>query len=256
MATPEEFFKNLPPLTRAWLIIAFTTTVLVEFKSINAYNLAFLPSEILRGEIWRLVTPFIFFGGFSFPFVMNLFFLVRYSSAFEENPYSLTPGSFQGSTADYLFTLIFCGLCLEVIGYMFGFFFLGSALVFAVLYLWSKRNAETPVQFWGFNFKGAYLPFVLMGFAMLMGASPVNDLAGIVAGHLFYFFAEVLPLKYGREFLRTPDWLIRFVDWASDTNTYHETPSGRTRIAPDGRAAGFAGIGGHNWGAGHRLGGE
>jgi hypothetical protein len=254
MATPEEFFRSLPPLTRAWLVIAFTTTVLVETKFISLLSLAFFPDQILKGEIWRLFTPFIFFGGFSFPFVMNLFFLIRYSSAFEQSPFSLTPGALQGGTADYAYTLLLCSAGLLIIAYLFQFFFMGSSLVFAVLYLWSKRNAETPTSFWGFQVKGAYLPFVLMGFAVLMGSSPVSDAAGVAAGHLFYFFAEVLPLKYGRNFLQTPEWLIKVVDWASNTTTFHQTPTGRAVIPPNPRAGGFAGIGGHNWGQGRRLG--
>jgi len=230
------------------------TTVLVETGFLTSYKLAFLPDSILKGEIWRLVTPFIFFGGFSFPFVMNLFFLVIYSNEYETNAYSTTPGVLQGSTADYVFTLMVCALGLLVIGYSFGFFFLGSSLVFSILYLWSKRNMEAQRSFWGFRIKGAYLPFVLMAFSMLMGQPPISDAAGLAAGHVLYFLVEVLPLKYGRDFLQTPEWLIRFVDWASNTNTFHQTPAGRRAIPPDPRAGGFGGIGGHNWGQGRPLG--
>jgi len=254
MATPEEFFRNLPPLTRAWLVISFLTTVFVELKFLSPFSLAFIPAQLFHGEIWRIFTPFFFFGGFSFPFVMNLFFLVRYSSALEQNPFAMTPGAFQGSTADYAFSLLVCAAGLLVVGYFLDFFFLGAPLVFSVLYLWSKRNANSPVSFWGFSFKGAYLPFVLMGFAVLMGSSIVSDAAGIAAGHLFYFFAEVLPLKYGRPFLTTPEFLIQLIDWASNTNTFHQTPAGRVAIPPNPRAGGFGGIGGYNWGQGRRLG--
>jgi Derlin-2/3 len=254
MATPEEFFRNLPPVTRAWFVVAFMTTVLVETGFLDLFKLAFLPEAILKGEIWRLFTPFIFFGKFSFPFVMNLFFLVVYSNEYEANPYSTTRGVLVGSTADYVYCLMICSVGLFAIAYYFGFYFMGSSLIFAVLYLWSKRNAEARRSFWGFQIKGAYLPFVLMAFAMLMGQTPVMDAAGVAAGHIFYFLVEVLPMKYGRDFLQTPDWLIRLVDWASDTNTFHQTPAGRRAIPPNPRAGGFGGIGGHNWGQGRALG--
>lgn len=238
-------------------MIGFSATVFTEMKTLNLSTLAFLPSEVLNGELWRLFTPFCFFGGFGFPFVMNLFFLVRYSSAFEQNPYPLTPGMYVGTTADYAFALLFCAAGLLVIGWYFQFYFLGSALVFAVLYLWSKRNSETQVNFWGFNFKGAYLPFVLMFFSALMGASPVMDAAGVAAAHVFYFLVEVLPRKYNQPpMIQTPEWLVRLVDYISDTNTFNDTPSGRVAIPPNQRAAGIAGVGGHRWGPGRRLGGD
>jgi hypothetical protein len=33
-------------------------------------------------QIWRLVTPFIYFGGLGFNFVMQLFMLVQYSARY------------------------------------------------------------------------------------------------------------------------------------------------------------------------------
>lgn len=252
MSSPEEWFRSLPPITRTWLAVAFSTTVLVQTGYLSPATLAFLPDKLFVGELWRLITPFIYVGEFGMPFVMNLFFLVRYSSAYEANPYALCAGGTvpQGCTADYVFALMCNSLVLLAVALYMGLYFMGPPLVFSVLYLWSKKNAEVPVSFWGFNFKGAHLPFALMAMSVLMGASPLLDVIGVVAGHCFYFAAEVLPLKYGHQVLTTPQWLIRAVDWINDTNTVQTTPNG-PRVIPPARNQG--GFGGYNWGQGRRL---
>ncbi|KAH9256516.1 hypothetical protein BASA81_005431 [Batrachochytrium salamandrivorans] len=254
MSSPEEWFRAQPPITRTWLAVAFLTTVLVSTGYLSAYTLAFIPSKLLEGEVWRLVTPFIYVGEFGFPFVMNLFFLVRYSGAYEASPYAMTgPGVVQGCTADYVLALLVNSLILLCIALYMGLYFMGSSLVFSVLYLWSKKNADVPVSFWGFAFKGAHLPFALIAMSLLMGNSPMGDVIGVVAGHCFYFVAEVLPLKYGRQFLQTPQWLIAAVDWVNGTHTVHVAPGGGgQRIVPPARNQG--GFAGYNWGQGRRLG--
>ena len=105
--------------------------------------------------------------------------------------------------------LMFCGTLSILIGWFMQFFILGPVLVFAVMYLWSKRNAETPISFWGFKFVGANLPWVMLAFGILVGNSPAMDIAGIAVGHLYYFLVEVLPrTEYGKDLLFTPEWLI------------------------------------------------
>lgn len=63
----------------------------------------------------------------------------------------------------------------------FGFFlgraFLGTALLSAVVYVWSKRHPETQTSFYGFGFKAAYLPFVLLGGSGRGGRIVTSDLA-------------------------------------------------------------------------------
>ena len=51
-------------------------------------------------QIWRLLTPFFFFGTFSFNFLFNMIFTYRYCRMLEE-------GSFRGRTADFVYMFIF-----------------------------------------------------------------------------------------------------------------------------------------------------
>ena len=68
-----------------------------------------------------------------------------------------------------------------------------------------------------FTFTAPYLPWVLLGFSVLLGNSPSVDLMGIGVGHLYYFFDDVFPLTRGgkgRRPLRCPRRLARLVDGA------------------------------------------
>ena len=262
MATPEEWFNSIPPVTRTWFVLALGTTCLATVKMLSPMSIVFIPEMILeRYEVWRLFTCFFFFGPFGLPFVFNLYFLVNYSKALELNPYPTTARAVQGGTADYVFTLLFCSAFMLAFAWYFQVMMPGPMLVFSVLYIWSRRNPENPMQFWGFRFKGIHLPWVLLVFGILMGNSPVNDLIGIAVGHIYFFVVEVLPLKYGRDFINTPEWLIDVVERvaAFAQTGLGGTPQGMTVGGPGGAPAQQqqqrrAWGGGYNWGQGQRLG--
>lgn len=55
-----------------------------------------------------------------------------------------------------------------------------------------------------FTFTAPYLPWVLLGFSLMIGSSPVVDLLGMVAGHIYYFLEDVYPQMSGRRLLATP----------------------------------------------------
>lgn len=123
---------------------------------------------------------------------------------------------------------------------------LGPSLVFAIIYLWSRKNADAPVAVWGFRFTGSTLPWVLMGFTVLTGGSPVPDVCGLVVGHVYYFLVEVLPLKYGRPFIQTPGFVHTLVDQLIGEGFDAAPPQpGQNQPPPPAR---------HNWGEGRRLG--
>ena len=156
-------------------------------------------------------------------------------------------GSPVGETADVAFTCMFGALGLLLVGYFMEIGFLGSCLVFMILYLWSRRNEEAPVSVFGFKFKGIHLPWVFIGLSVLMGNSPIMDLLGLAMGHLFFFLVYVLPQTKGTTLLRTPQFL------------YDVFNSGTTTTAYTGRGdqqQQFRRPQGHAWGGGNQLGGQ
>jgi hypothetical protein len=108
-----------------------------------------------------------------------------------------------------LVMLIVSGAALLVMGAFMGMPFLGMGLVFSIVYVWAKENADQEVNF-VFNlakFKAFYLPWAYVGLAMLMGQSPVPHLMGIAAGHFYVFVDKIVPAQYNRTLLWTPNFL-------------------------------------------------
>jgi len=231
-------WEALPPVTKAWLGCSVVSTALVSFGMLDPGKIAFyLPLIMEDYSLWRFFTGFLFFGKFSFNFLIQMFILVRFSSAMENDPFAT---SRDRGSADYLFSLLFMGGLFLIVAWYMNMYFLGNLLSFATLYLWSKKNPDAPTNIWGFAFKGAQLPWAMIAFNLLTGQSPVPDLTAVVVGHIFYFLVEVLPMQQQKSFLHTPEFLIRMM--SSMTGRQYFSPAG---VPEPPRAA---------WGHGQRLG--
>ncbi|MQM02506.1 hypothetical protein Taro_035276 [Colocasia esculenta] len=224
----EEWYKQMPVITRSYLTAAIVTTVGCSLEIISPYHLYLNPKFVLeRYEVWRLVTNFLFFGILDLDFLFHMFFLARYCKLLEEN-------SFRGRTADFFYMLLFGATVLTVIvfvGVMIPYvsesfakiIFLSNSLTFMMVssrhstishtpirlvYVWSKQNPFIPMSFLGlFTFTAAYLPWVLLVFSILVGANAWVDLLGMIAGHAYYFLEYVYPRMTGRRPLKTPSFI-------------------------------------------------
>lgn len=114
--------------------------------------------------------------------------------------------------------------------------FLGSALTIMLVYLWSRRNPYVRMNFFGLmTFHAPYLPWVLLGFSVLLGNSVITDLLGIAAGHIYYFLEDVFPQQPGGfKILKTPRFLTYLFEGAPEDPNYNPLPEDRP--------------GGFNWG--------
>jgi Derlin-2/3 len=104
--------------------------------------------------------------------------------------------------------------------------FLGHPLSSTLVYIWSRRNPETRLSFLGLLvFTAPYLPWVLMGFSLLLhGTVPKDEIMGVVIGHVYYFFTDVYPPTHGGSRpLDPPAWWCRLFERRPD----------RTGEAPD-----------------------
>ena len=157
----------------------------------------------------------------------------------------LEEGSFRGKTADFFWLLIFAAtatlVSLSAISYLNLLLclfhqcnkfadnlqllspiasllpgppmtFLGSPLAFTLVYIWSRRNPWIRLNFLGlFVFSAPFLPWVLLGFSLLLNSGfPTGDLMGIAVGHIYYFFEDVWPNERqsgGVRILKTPAFM-------------------------------------------------
>jgi len=214
MAAPfEDWYKNLPIITKTYMTACVATTIAVYLDIVTPLDIYLNFNLIFKKfQFWRLITNFFFFDYIGINFLFHMYFLVRHSQLLEE-------GSFRGRTADYFIMLLFGGTSLILINYAIvafnwsGFIpniiFLAPSLAFMVVYVWSRRNPHITLSFLGlFNFPAPYLAWVILGFGMLLGQSPAYDLLGIVVGHIYYFIEDVYPqTSGGRRILRTPEFL-------------------------------------------------
>ncbi|PNW72634.1 hypothetical protein CHLRE_15g636400v5 [Chlamydomonas reinhardtii] len=190
--------------------MSFLTTAGCALEIITPFNVYFNAKLVFKKlELWRLVTNFFFFGNLGLDFVFHMFFLIKYCKSLEE-------GSFRGRSADFLWMLLFGGGLLTAIAPFVNIQFLGSSLTFMMVYVWGRRHQYVNLSFLGiFNFTAPYLPWVLLAFSLMLGSSPVVDLMGMAAGHVYYFLEDVYPRISGRRPLKTPA-LLRMMFPAED----------------------------------------
>lgn len=199
----EDWYKQLPPVTRAYITLSCLTTAGCALDVITRYNIYFNARLIFqKGEVWRLLTTFMFFGDLGLDFVFHMFFLIKYSKSLEEE-------SFRGRSADFLWMLLTGGAMLICCALVVTSPFLGSALTFMMVYVWARRHQYVTLSFLGiFTFTAPYLPWVLLAFSVVLHSSPVLDLMGMLAGHAYYFLEDVYPrMAHGRRPLRTPGFI-------------------------------------------------
>ncbi|KAI0218961.1 Derlin-1 [Lamellibrachia satsuma] len=173
---------------------------------------------VYRFQFWRPLTALFYYPispQTGFHYLINLYFLYSYSTRLES-------GTFDGRPADYLFMLIFNWICLVIIGFIGEIMLLMDPMILSVLYVWCQLNKDTVVQFWfGTQFKAMYLPWVLVGFNMIIRGGGLQELVGILVGHLYFFLMFKYPQDFGGfRFLKTPNFLPQSADIADDVPTF------------------------------------
>lgn len=123
-------------------------------------------------------------------------------------------------------------------------------MILSVLYVWCQLNSEVIVNFWfGTRFKALYLPWILLGFNMILSGGGMLEIIGIIVGHVYYVLKFKFPEEqHGFSFLQTPAILKHwFPDQSSGVHGFGYSP----RAPPANPNRGI--FRGHNWGTGHVL---
>uniref|UniRef100_A0A2M4AAI0 Derlin n=1 Tax=Anopheles triannulatus TaxID=58253 RepID=A0A2M4AAI0_9DIPT len=218
--TIRQEYLEIPIVTRVYSTACLITTLSVHLDIVTPYQLYFNPKLIFRHfQLWRICTTFLFFGTFGFNFLFNMIFTFRYCRMLEEN-------SFRGKSSDFVMMFLFGGTVLVILALFANLLFLGQAFTIMLVYVWSRRNPFVRMNFFGvLNFQAPYLPWVLLGFSVLIGNTIWVDLIGIVVGHIYYFLEDVFPNQTGgMKILKTPRILKLLFDEVPDDPNYVPLP--------------------------------
>ena len=208
MASLEQWLRDFPPVTRVWIAGAVLTTAACSLDLLSPFTLYFNAPLIAKGQVWRLITPYLYFSSsFNLDYLFHLYFLCRYCKALEDS-YAFSASA--GRTVHFFYMLLLGATAINMIAPLAGLYFTGSSLTFMLVYVWSRRNPATRMNFLGvFTFTAPYLPYVLLGFGVMLGHEAINDIIGILVGHLYFFLTDVYPRLTSPplRLLATPRWL-------------------------------------------------
>lgn len=163
----QEAYYSIPIVTRVHASLVVLITLLSTLELVSPFHLYYNYSLVFnKYQFHRLFSTFLYSGNLSIDFLFHLFFLVRYSRMLEEN-------SFRNRTFDFLYLFILACPALIVSVSLLGSWvnipFLSSPLTFLLVYIWSRRNPHLRMNMLGlFSFSAPYLPWVLLGFSVLM----------------------------------------------------------------------------------------
>lgn len=208
MSSPAEFYKSLPPISKAYGTLCLLMTTAYQIGLYDPRDIALVYKPVFsRFQVWRLITNFFFLGNFSINFGIRLLMIARYGVQLEKGP-------FDRRTADFLWMMIFGALSLLALAAIPIFWsgFLGISLVFMLLYVWSREFPNAQINIYGLvTLKAFYLPWAMLALDVIFGSPLMPDLLGIIAGHLYYFLTVLHPLSGGKNILKTPMWVHKIV---------------------------------------------
>lgn len=134
-----------------------------------------------------------------------------------------------GGSADFAFMLMFGFAVIETIHltlFYTQYFMISGAILFYIIYVWSRKSPTMSVRIWGIPINAVYVPWVMLFLGLLSsGPDLFYPLLGIAVGHLFYFLVDVLPDLHDVDLLKTPEFLVRLLG-------YGVPGSGVERVAP------------------------
>ncbi|EDO08420.1 Der1-like family protein [Babesia bovis T2Bo] len=204
---PEAWYASLPKVTKTIITSMFILTLFTTFKIISLQSIV-LDWQIIRKTygVHRILLACLYAGQFSFRWVIQAYMFSQFSTTLERNPV------FSSSVGSYLYFILIEVVLICLISLIFywpsGFPFLNDALMFSILYYWSKRDMWNSVSIYVFTVKAYQLPYAMLFLNFIMGAPMIINIIGMIAGHIYYLIREVLPtMGYKNYVSKTPHWI-------------------------------------------------
>eukprot|EP01023_Acetabularia_acetabulum_P024284 TRINITY_DN23488_c0_g1_i12.p1 TRINITY_DN23488_c0_g1~~TRINITY_DN23488_c0_g1_i12.p1 ORF type:complete len:271 (-),score=13.36 TRINITY_DN23488_c0_g1_i12:739-1551(-) len=220
----RDWYQSIPPITRAVGTVMFATTCLYQLGILSPSWLYFEPQLVFQKfQIWRIISPLFFLGGFGLQFVFEMLWFVRYAPPLERNVFQFSP-------ADYVVFYLFNAVTYCLVQYIYppiGLYFFASPMIFAIMYLWSRNFPNEVVSLYGVvQIRSFYLPFAFAGITLLFGRSPISEIVGIIVGHLYYFLTVLYPQQSGgQSLIKAPQFLVQWLQRIGIGNAYYPPPN-------------------------------
>ena len=201
-SSPQEWYASLPLVTKTFFTALVLSAASVQFGVLDPQKLLFSWPHIWQQfEIWRLVTPFAFAGGFGLPFAMHTYMMYNNCMSYEADPFNTGAG---GSSADFIWMIILSMTQLGVFAYFNGDRILSPQLMYTIVYVQSRRSPESVRSMFGFRFQNAYTPWLYVAINVLMGNPIMPCILGIIVGHVYFHFVDTVPKTSGFDIITTP----------------------------------------------------
>ena len=213
----KSFYFRIPPITRYYLTCVFITATIATYikpLQIIIYYI-FLDYQLVFNnyQIWRLFTNILFVGGFSSSFLFFFFFLYLRFKEVEQNAIVLRV------YAKFIMMLFYLLLFLNIINIcsykIFDIkpgFTLAQQLLLAFIYIDSKREPQKTINLYFLPIKNALYPYALIVFNIVSGQGIYDNIVGIIAGNVYYFLEDVLPVQKNIKILKTPKFLVDLLE--------------------------------------------
>lgn len=200
-------YKKILPLTRIYITMVGGATLLglILGDEMTQTLLAFNPTRVLCGDLWRPLTAASFLGPPSISWLMSGYYLFEYGSSLER----------AYGTAQHLIFLLTEIVFLSILSGLFGIPFFAQSMITAMLHVLSRAMPNQKVKWLVFTVPYWTLPYGLMATDVLqagnaMAAMP--HILGILAGHFYHFHKFIWPKVGGEDWLVAPDVLMRALD--------------------------------------------
>ena len=213
----KTFYFRIPPITRYYLTCVFiTATIATYIKPLQmVIYYIFLDYQLALNnfQIWRLFTNILFVGGFSTSFLFFLIMIYMRFKEVEQNSIILRV------YAKFIMMLFYLLLFLNIINIcsykIFDIkpgFTLAQQLLLAFIYIDSKREPQKTINLYFLPIKNALYPYALIVFNIVSGAGIYDNIIGIIAGNIYYFLVDVLPVQKNINILKTPKFLVDLLE--------------------------------------------
>ena len=253
----KTLYFKIPPITRYYLTSIFITAAIATYfqplQTIILYIYLDYDMVLKQLQIWRLFTNVLFVSGFSTPFLFFAIMIYMHFKNVEQNAIVLRV------YAKFIMMLFYLLLFLNILNIfsykIFGFkpgFTLAQQLLLAFIYIDSKREPQKMINLYFLPIKNALYPYALIVFNIVSGAGIYDNIIGIIAGNIYFFLVDVLPVSKNLNLLKTPKFLVDLLEkYYYSRLTYETVNNGNNNQGGNNGQFGFGNSGAVNRGRGN-----